>query len=154
MKIEFDNAIICDDTLKLTASHTEYVNLKRLNSVTPEQFGFKVKQLTKLCKENKVRLCKKQIKAMTAQLPCCVEAMTVYNAKFESLKTMLEAIVKEGLFAPTNANIRLKDAMALRNNINAMFYRSQILSCFMQLNHMIDSYLNHPRLSQFEKIYL
>jgi len=152
-KIELTTVILDGTQLNVACEVTSFVNHRKVAFIDPKVFARNVKELADKCKASGVKLSRKRVAALLKESEAYLAAHDRYVASYWHLQSLMEKIVEAGLYPPLVDHAALNEAYKVRNEMEAMFWRSQILSRFSDAFNQVNEYLGKD-LTRYEKIWI
>ncbi|EGR2232239.1 hypothetical protein DZF79_28990 [Vibrio parahaemolyticus] len=139
--INLEHAIINENELRIIGSSTSFAGDKRSDIPTVKSVQEKLKAVIKLARSNGTKLKnQKATKDKLAKLESSVPALTqTYNELFDKAVIFWKSKVDlESKTIPNYSPEAMKEGYELRNQMWAMFHRSQPLSQLLEIHNRLD----------------
>jgi len=139
--INLEHAIINENELRIIGSSTSFAGDQRIDIPTVKSVQEKLKAVIKLARSNGTKLKnQKATKDELAKLEPSVPALTqTYNELFDKAVVFWkEKVDLESKTIPNYSPEAMEEGYEIRNQIWAMFYRSQPLSQLLEIHNRLD----------------
>lgn len=145
---------INDNNIVIENEHTSFVNEAFVKKLNIKEMLSQYQSIVKEAKNCNVSISYKgRIKHSLNSLASEYESSyNQYQSLFSKLKELCEAKMKKGIFVGYCDDLELKEIFDIRNQMMAMFYRSEPLSKVMEIKSSLDR-LSKP-LTGYSKITL
>ena len=153
--INLEHAIINENELRIIGSSTSFAGDKRIDIPTVKSVQEKLKAVIKLARSSGTKLKnQKATKDALAKLEPSVPALTqTYNELFDKAVAFWKTKVDlESKTIPNYSPEAMEEGYDLRNQMWAMFYRSQPLSQLLEIHNRLDEIEQTIQVGVFQGI--